>query len=125
MPERKKIKREVVNEGKTYSGILKKWKRKQKCWEIKIKEKIEYKEHQALKIIHANKWDLDVKENLRQKAKVTFKVYLCEKGLAAFQVKKQSNPIPKEEKEARDEPSPAESDENLKNTEIPLKDKIK
>lgn len=127
--ERKKIKREVVNEGKTYSGILVRWAWEQKFWEIKLGEKIEYKERSAQNVILAHKWDLDVKEQLRCYARVTFKVYLCEEGLAAFEVKIQSNPKTEEKPSADelcDESSPTKTSENLKNeTEIQIRDDIK
>jgi len=124
--QRKKIKREVVNEGKTYTGIVEHHSWKQKFWVINLKEKIEYKEHQAEKVIHAHKWDLDVKEKLRKKDEVTFKVYLGDKGLAAFQVKFKSKRKRKpSEKKVRDESSPTESNAKLENTEIQITDKAR
>jgi len=118
---RKKIKREVVNEGKTYTGVVEHLSWKQNFWEIKIEEKIEYKEHKAWNVIHAHKWDLDDEQKLSRKDKVTFKVYLCEKGLAAFQVEILSKPKPKKEESKQkvlNESSPTEINANLENTEI-------
>lgn len=89
---RKKLKREVVNGGKTYTGTLINWSYKRKFWTIAIEDEIEYKEHHAEKSIRAHKWDLDSIETLKPEATVNFKVYLSEKGLAAFEVKVQSNP---------------------------------
>lgn len=82
-----KIKREVVNDGKIYTGMLKKWSQKKKLWVISIKDKIKYKEHHSERKIHAHKGDIDDNESLSPKSKVSFKVYLCERGLAAFEVR--------------------------------------
>jgi len=87
------IKREVIHDGKTYTGTLKRWSDKKKLWVISIKDKIEYKDHHTEKKIHAQKWDLEDSESLNPKTKVTFKVYLGEKGLAAFEVRSAEEPM--------------------------------
>jgi len=86
----KKMKREVVNDGKTYIGTVKKFNFKKKHWEIVLKdEQVTYKKFHAWKI-KAYKWDVErasAKDKLKPKMEVMFKVYNTPKGFAAFEVK--------------------------------------
>jgi len=128
-PDRKKMKRDVANEGKIYTGTLRKYKfaRKRTFWVIKIEEKIEYKEFCVENSILAHKWDLRGKKIMQKKDKVNFKVYVCEGSLAAFQLEIQIPPKQKKEPtkdKVNDESSPTEQTLK-KNTEIQTIDEVK